>query len=425
MDEVQKVKRGRKKGVVGKATPIMAPGMEHLLPDMPSQSLIPSSGVVPALINKGLHSRAPATLSRVSQATVVYLLTQALGRGCYFEAARCAAALLPEARTYPRTVTAACSQLFRQAAHDHPTSARAHQKSLLAVQRLVLDGERAFLEERLRPSSRTLQTSRLVDVLCGLPPEQMTPQWPYSVSGVRLESATVRACAAARSLAVSMLQFPGCPPLLQQAEALLSEILTSLRDFRCDPRLHALHGLTLFLQCQAKVREETVQEEEESEEGINFSSSKRQRREEGRRGLALLPLWSPIPPTTPTSYPAPPRFFSQGAARLLQGAERSLKRAVSIIENCVRLARSRLVKRFGDSAAMRGMSEREKDHAVSTLVFPWVEPLAGIPFLLQRVLEFAGRVEEGTQVIVNFLVVTTTDGAKKEEREEEEEEEEE
>jgi len=53
------------------------------------------------------------------------------------------------------------------------------------------------------------------------------------------------------------------------------------------------------------------------------------------------------------------------------------------------------------------MSQEELRDCINVQVFPWVEPLAGFPLLLQRILNEAGRDYESQQMIKSFLLSIT------------------
>jgi len=194
--------------------------------------------------------------------------------------------------------------------------------------------------------------------------------------------------------------------LLTKAEETLKGLLQDGLHrgcFESDPHLHALLGVTMYLKYLAQL---------EVEEGDSGGAKDKLGPKGSRKSLQLLSLNSPMVSSPGSSLkkctpPHSPHSFSSTAARLLSAAEVSLRFAVKIVAGCVSRARSCVEEKLSGTPAGVRMSQEELRDCINVQVFPWVEPLAGFPLLLQRILNEAGRDYESQQMIKSFLLSIT------------------
>jgi hypothetical protein len=117
-------------------------------------------------------------------------------------------------------------------------------------------------------------------------------------------------------------------------------------------------------------------------------------------------------------------ILSSARARALADAQAHLGSALRLVLGAIRSVRGALVAQLQQGASP-ALTQPQLQARVSAAVLPWVDSLAGIPRLLQRVLEASGRGSAGRQAVVAFLHCATCSKVGGEGGEEEEEEEEE
>jgi hypothetical protein len=113
--------------------------------------------------------------------------------------------------------------------------------------------------------------------------------------------------------------------------------------------------------------------------------------------------------------------LSSARARALADAEAHLGSALRLVLGAIRSVRGALVAQLQQGASP-ALTQPQLQARVSAAVLPWVDSLAGIPRLLQRVLEASGRSSAGRQAVVAFLHCATCSKVGGEGGEEEEEE---
>lgn len=112
-----------------------------------------------------------------------------------------------------------------------------------------------------------------------------------------------------------------------------------------------------------------------------------------------------MPPQQQQQLPLPAATVAQ--VRALGEAEAHLGSALGIVLGTLQRVRGVLAGARAWSGEWEGLGEVERQQQLSLAMYPWVEPLAGIPRLLQRVLEASGRKAEGRQVLAKFLFHAT------------------
>jgi hypothetical protein len=457
-----------------------APPASLLFPSLPQQQPPRRSGAPPS---RCLQCRA-------SQASLVHLLEEALGRASVGVAAAAAAALLPEARAYPRTVACACARLL--AGGGGGGDAEQRRDALVRALRLSLDSEQQLLRaSKVRGHAPVLRRRREA-LLCGAPPAQAAAiglggggssssssssssaggggggGGGASAAALALEGKALRACVAARAVLSALLYFPGAAPRLQAAMDLAGELLNSQLSkgaFASDPHIYALRGLACYLVYRGVAEQQEAGAAAQAA-AAPVAGTKRKRQAKALAAAAaaaaaasaaaaaaaaaeasapaqqqqqqLLPLSAPMPsaraPHRAAEAPAPAAarpgaaststILSSARARALADAEAHLGSALRLAQGAIRSVRRALAAqlRQGASAALLPLPQL---HArVTAAVLPWVDSLAGIPRLLQRVLEASGRGSAGRQAMISFLHCATCSGEGGEGEGEEEEEEE-
>ena len=380
-----------------------------------------------------------------AQLAVARLLEEALGCGNYAAAAECAATLLPEARSYPRTVACACARLLARGGGGGGGGGAQARDALVRILRLALDSEQhqiwAVKAHRRWGLQANALRRRREALLCGVPPAQAPAVEGAEAAGA-LEGKMLRACAAARGALAALIFFPGCAPRLQLAVDLAGELLNSQRSrgaFSSDPHIFALRGLACFLLYQsmgagegrggggggggeAGAGEEGAGEAPAQGAAPRAAASaapgrgkKRARsapaaaKPSAAAPLGLLSLTAPLralkAPRLAEACMAP--SSSAARARALGEAEAHLRSALRLVLSTLRSVRAGLAARARAGAGGAALSAAALQQRLNTAVAPWVDALAGIPRLLQRVLEACGRAGEGRLVLVDFLCAAT------------------